>query len=44
MHGAKVKIMKCVIIPAIIGATGTATEGLKRNVEVIPGTHSTYSL
>jgi hypothetical protein len=36
--------MKCVIIPAIIGVTGIATEGLKRNVEVIPGKQSTYSL
>jgi hypothetical protein len=36
--------MKCTAIPAIFGATGTATESLKRNVEVIPGKRSTYSL
>jgi hypothetical protein len=36
--------MKCVIIPVIIGATGIVTEGLKTNLEAIPGKHSTDSL
>jgi hypothetical protein len=36
--------MKCIVILAIIGAPGMATEGLKRNVQVIPGKRSTYSL
>ena len=36
--------MKCMIIQAIIGATGIATKGVKKNVEAIPGKHSTFSL
>jgi hypothetical protein len=31
--------MKCLIIPAVIGAPGIATEGLKKEVEAIPGKH-----
>jgi hypothetical protein len=31
--------MKCFIIPVIIGATGTVTRGLKKNLETIPGKH-----
>jgi hypothetical protein len=29
--------MKCMIIPVLIGATGIITEGLKKNLEAIPG-------
>jgi hypothetical protein len=36
--------MKCVIIRVIIGANGIVTKGLKKNLEVIPGKHSTDSL
>jgi hypothetical protein len=32
------------IIPVIIGTTGTVTKGLKKNVEAIPGRHSIDSL
>jgi hypothetical protein len=35
--------MKCVIISLIIGATGIVTKGLKKNLEAIPGKHSTDS-
>jgi hypothetical protein len=35
---------KCMIIPAIIGATGIATKGLKKVLKAIPGTHSIDSL
>ena len=34
----------CMITPLIIGATGTATKGLKKNMEAIVGKHSTNSL
>ena len=36
--------MTCVITPIMIGATGTATKGLKKNLEAIVGKHSTNSL
>jgi hypothetical protein len=36
--------LKCTIIPVIIGATGMAMRNLKKNVEAIPGKHSTDSL
>jgi hypothetical protein len=36
--------MKCMIIPAIFGATGIVTEGLKKNLEAKPGKHSIDSL
>jgi hypothetical protein len=29
--------MKCMIIPVVIGATGTVTKGLTKNLEAIPG-------
>jgi hypothetical protein len=32
--------MKCMLIPIVNGATGIVTEGLKKNVEAIPGKHS----
>jgi hypothetical protein len=35
---------KCMIIPAVIGATGMVTRGLRKNVEVIPGKYSIDSL
>jgi hypothetical protein len=36
--------VKCLIIPVIIGATGIVTKDLKKNLEAIPGKHSTDSL
>jgi hypothetical protein len=33
-----------VIIPVIIGATGTVTKEKKKNLESIAGKHSVYSL
>jgi hypothetical protein len=36
--------LKCKIIPVIIAATGILTEGLRKNLEVIPGKHSVDSL
>jgi hypothetical protein len=36
--------MKCVIVPAVIGATGIVTRGLRKNLEAIPGKHSIDSL
>jgi hypothetical protein len=36
--------MKCIIIPVIIGATGIVTKGLTKNLEAIPGKHSTDSI
>jgi hypothetical protein len=32
--------MKCMIIPAVTGATGIVTIGLRKNLEAIPGKHS----
>jgi len=36
--------MKCMIIPVITGATGIVAEGLKKNLEFIPGKHSVDTL
>jgi hypothetical protein len=36
--------MKCMITPPVIGATGIATRGLRKNVETVPGEHSIDSL
>ena len=36
--------LKCVIIPVIIGATGTVTRSVRRNLEAVPGKHSIDSL
>jgi hypothetical protein len=36
--------LKCTIIPVIIGATGMVTKSLMKNLEAIPGKHSTDSL
>jgi hypothetical protein len=35
---------KCMIIPVVTGATKIVTEGLKENLEAIPGKHSIDSL
>jgi hypothetical protein len=32
------------IIPVLFGATGMVTEGLKKNLRTMPGTHSIDSL
>jgi hypothetical protein len=40
----RIRNMKCMIIPVIIGATGIVTKGLKKNLEAIPGKHSKDSL
>jgi hypothetical protein len=36
--------LKCTIIPVVIGANGTVTKGLRKNLEAIPGKHSIDSL
>ena len=36
--------LKFTIIPAKIGAAGIVTRSLRKNLEVVPGTHSTDSL
>jgi hypothetical protein len=36
--------MKCMIIPVIIGATGIVTNGLRKNLEAVPGKHAVESL
>ena len=36
--------LKCTIIPVIIGATGIAMRSLMKNLEAVPGKHSTDSL
>jgi hypothetical protein len=36
--------LKCTIIPVIIGATGIVTNNLRKNLEAVPGKHSTDSL
>jgi hypothetical protein len=36
--------LKCTIIPVIIGATGTVTKILRKNLEAIPGKQSIDSL
>ena len=35
---------KCMVIPAATGVTETVTKGLKKNLQVTPGKHSTDSL
>jgi len=40
----RIRNVKCMIIPLITGATGIVTKGLKKNLEVILGKHSVYSL
>jgi hypothetical protein len=35
--------LKCTIIPVITGATGIITKSLRKNLEAIPGKHSTDS-
>jgi len=37
-------ILKCTIVPVIIGATGIVTRSLKKNLETVPGKHSIDSL
>ena len=36
--------LKCTIVPVIIGATGTITRSLRKNLETVPGKHSIDSL
>jgi len=36
--------LKCTIIPVIIGATGTVTRSIRKNLEVTPRKHLTDSL
>jgi hypothetical protein len=36
--------LKCTIIPVIIGAAGTVTRSLRKNLEAISGKHSIDSL
>jgi len=36
--------LKCTIIPVIIGATGIVMRSLRKNLEAVPGKHSTDSL
>ena len=36
--------LKCIIMLVVIGANGTLTKSLKKNLEVIPGKHSIDSL
>ena len=36
--------LKCTNVPVIIGAIGTVTRSLKKNLETVPGKHSTDSL
>jgi len=36
--------LKCTMIPVIIGATGIVARSLRKNLEDIPGKHSTDSL
>ena len=36
--------LKCTIVPVIIGATGIVTGSLKKNLEAVPGKHSTELL
>jgi hypothetical protein len=37
-------ILKCTIIPTVIGATGIVTRSLKKNLEAVPGKHWIDSL
>jgi len=36
--------LKCTIIPVTIGATGTVTRSLRKNLEAVPGKQSIDSL
>ena len=36
--------LKCTIIPVIIGANGSVTRSLRKNLEAVPGRHSIDSL
>ena len=36
--------LKCTIIPVITGATGIITRSVRKNLETVPGKHSTDSL
>jgi hypothetical protein len=36
--------MKCMVIPAVTGATGMVTGSLRKSLEAIPGKHSIDSL
>ena len=37
-------IIKCTIVPVIIGGTGIITRSLRKNLETVPGKHSIDSL
>jgi len=36
--------LKCKIVPVVIGATGIATKGSRKNVEAVPGKRSVDAL
>ena len=36
--------MKCVIVPVITGATGMVTNGLKKDLEAVPGNRDVKEL
>jgi len=36
--------LKCTIMPVITGATGIVSRSLRKNLETVPGKHSTDSL
>jgi hypothetical protein len=36
--------VRCMIIPAILGATGIVTKGLRKHLKAVPTDHSTDSL
>ena len=36
--------LKCTIVSVIIGANGTVTRNLRKNLEALPGKHSIDSL
>ena len=36
--------LKCMTVPVITGATGIVTRSLRKNLETVPGKHSTDSL
>jgi fructose-1,6-bisphosphatase/sedoheptulose 1,7-bisphosphatase-like protein len=40
----RIRNLKCMIVPVIIGATGIVTESLSENLEAMPGKHSIESL
>ena len=39
----RMRILKCMIIPAIIGATGIVTRSLKKNLEAAPETFDRFT-